>query len=381
MEVLLASEKIRLFPTKEQEYLFWKFSDIARFTYNECLGYKISEYKENNYNCKLQDLIDHIKDLKYTEDYKWIREAPEAVTKQAIKNLMKAYDNFFRSGNKGFPKFKKKSLTRPSFYQRTDKVYMTDSTHIKLTGIKEPVRVREHEMIYSFKNPYISYDGKYWYFSYSYELEGLEKSKSNKVVGIDLGVSKLAVTSDGKEYKNINKTKRVKQLEKRKKRLQRQVSRKYEDNRRGTQYVKTNNIKKLEQKVRLLDRKLKNIRDTYIHTITMDLVRTKPRVIVIEDLNVRGMLKNRHLSKAVQQQCFYKFREYLTYKCKFYGVELIVADRYYPSSKRCSCCGSIKKFLSLSTRTYICDECEMVKDRDRNASDNLRIYGEQLLSN
>ena len=378
---MLASEKIRLFPTKEQEELFWKFCNISRFTYNECLSYKIDQYKDNNYSCKLQDLIDHIKDLKYTEDYKWVREAPEAVTKQAIKNLMKAYDRFFQNGNKGFPKFKKKSLTRPSFYQRTDNVHMTDSTHIKLTGIKEPVRIREHEMIYSFKNPYITYDGKYWYFSYSYELDGLEKSNSDRIIGVDLGVSKLAVTSDGTEYKNINKTSTVKQLEKRKKRLQRQVSRKYELNKQCNKYIKTNNIKKLEQKVRLLDRKLKNIRDNYIHNITMDLVRTKPRAIVIEDLNVKGMLKNRHLSKAIQQQCFYKFREYLTYKCKFYGVKLIVADRYYPSSKRCSCCGHTKKFLSLSTRTYVCDNCNMIKDRDRNASDNLRIYGEQLLPN
>lgn len=145
-------------------------------------------------------------------------------------------------------------------------------------------------------------------------------------------------------------------------------------NKVGNKYVKTNNILKLEKEIRLIDRKLKNIRDTYIHTVTMDIVRTKPYAVVIEDLNVSGMLRNKHLSKAVQQQAFYKFRQYITYKCEGYGSRLVVTNRYFPSSKKCSNCGVIKKFLSLSERIYKCSSCGLVIDRDLNAAINLANY-------
>ena len=377
---LIAGEKIRLYPTPEQEQLFWKFSNIARFTYNECLAYKIQVYQEQGYSCKVQDLIEHIQDLKYSGDYNWLLEVPESVTKQAIKDLDKAYKSFFKRGNKGFPKFKKKSKTKPSFYVRSDKFKQIDSTHIKVTGIKTHIRMKPFRVITQLLNPRISFDGKYWYLSFSYEVNNLPKSDSDEVIGIDVGVSHLATISNGVVYENINKTKRVRQLEKRKRHLQRKLSRKYEANKEVNKYVKTNNILKLEQELRLVNRKLKNIRDTYIHQVTYNLVKTKPGYIVIEDLNVRGMLKNKHLSKAIQEQEFYKFRQYLTYKCQFYGIELIVADRFYPSSKTCSCCGYKKKFLSLSERTFICPECGQVIDRDLNAAINLKIYGKEKVN-
>lgn len=374
MIFVIASEKIRLYPTSEQEQLFWKFCNTARFAYNRCLAYKIQIYQEQGYSCKVQDLIEYLQDLKYTDEFAWLRETPEAVTKQAIKDLDKAYKAFFQRGNKGFPKFKKKGKCTPSFYQRVDKFQMLDSQHIKLTGIKQPVRIKAHDAIWQCLNPRVTFDGKYWYFSYSYEVEDLPKSTSSEVIGVDLGVSHLAVTSDGVIYENINKTAKVRQLEKRKRHLQRKLSRKYEANKEGQKYIKTNNIKKLEQEIKIIHRKLKNIRDTYIHQVTYDLVKTKPGCIVIEDLNVSGMIKNKHLSKAIQQQEFYKFRQYLTYKCHYYGVDLIVADRFYPSSKTCSCCGYKKKFLSLSERTFICPECGQVIDRDINAAINLKNY-------
>lgn len=377
---MIAGEKIRLYPTPEQEQLFWKFSNIARFTYNECLAYKIQVYQEQGYSCKVQDLIEHIQDLKYSGDYNWLLEVPESVTKQAIKDLDKAYKAFSKRGNKGFPKFKKKSKTKPSFYVRSDKFKQIDSTHIKVTGIKTHIRMKPFRVITQLLNPRISFDGKYWYLSFSYEVDNLTKSDSDEVIGIDVGVSHLATISNGVVYENINKTKRVRQLEKRKRHLQRKLSRKYEANKEVNKYVKTNNILKLEQELRLVNRKLKNIRDTYIHQVTYNLVKTKPGYIVIEDLNVRGMLKNKHLSKAIQEQEFYKFRQYLTYKCQFYGIELIVADRFYPSSKTCSCCGYKKKFLSLSERTFICPECGQVIDRDLNAAINLKIYGKEKVN-
>lgn len=371
---MIASEKIRLSPTKEQEERFYEFSNVARFTYNECLGYKIDCYKSDNYSCTVQDLIEHIQELKSLDGYSWLKNVPESVTKQAIKDLDKAYKMFFKRGNKGFPKFKKKSRCKPSFYVRSDRFKQIDSTHIKITGIKTAILMKKHESINQLLNPRVTFDGKFWYLSFSYEVDCLPKSTSDKIIGVDLGIKSLAVSSEGVVYPNINKTKQVRQLEKRKCHLQRKLSNKYEMNKDGNICIKTNNIKKLERQIRLIDRTLSNIRNTYIHQVTYDLVKTKPNCIVIEDLNVSGMLKNKHLNKSIQKQCFYKFRQYLTYKCKFYGSKLVVADRFYPSSKICSCCGSRKKFLSLSQRVYNCNECGVSIDRDLNASINLKNY-------
>lgn len=200
-------------------------------------------------------------------------------------------------------------------------------------------------------------------------------------IGIDLGISKLAVLSDGTIYKNINKTNQVKKLEKCKKRLQRQVSRKYELNKLQIEggenrYSKTNNIKKLELKLLKLNRKLTNIRQNYLHQSTTEIIKRKPSYIVLEDLNVSGIMKNRHLSKAIQQQSFYEFKRQLKYKSKWNNIKFIEADRFYPSSKLCSECGAYKKDLKLSDRTYICTECGCIIDRDLNASINLRDYKE-----
>ena len=371
---MIVGEKIRLYPTKEQEQLFWKFAGAARFTYNTALAHKIDVYQSEGYSCSWVELLSYMQELKHSGDYDWLKSIPWSVIKQAVLDLDTAYKRFFQRSNKGFPKFKKKDKCTPSFYQRPDGFHMIDSYHIKITGIKDPVRIKWHDAIWQCRNPRVTYDGKYWYFSYSHDVEDLPKSESDEVIGVDLGIKNLAVTSDGVVYKNINKSSRVRQLEKRLRHLQRQVSKKYEENKQGNKYVKTENIHKLEYQIKMIHRRLKNIRDTYIHQVTYDLVKTKPHCIVIEDLNVSGMMKNKHLSKAIQKQEFYKFRQYLTYKCQFYGVELIVADRFFASSKTCSCCGYKKQFLSLSERVYICPDCGAVIDRDLNAAINLKNY-------
>ena len=373
------AQKIRLKPTKSQIEKFLQFSGTARFTYNECLAYKISQYKKGS-QTTVQDCIKHIQELKATEEYSWIKETPEAITRQAIRDLDKAYKNFFKRGNKGFPKFKRKDKCTVGFYQRTDNFRHIDSTHIKITGIKEPVKCSKCIIPNKVVNTRVSFDGKYWYLSYTYEKDIDTNPNTEEIIGVDLGIKDLAVCSNGKTYRNINKDRIIKQLEKRKKRLQRQVAKKYQLNKQGNKFVKTENIKKLEQKIRLLDRRLTNIRNTYIHTMTKELVRTKPKAIVIEDLNVSGMMKNRHLSKAIQQQEFRKCRTQLEYKCKLKNIELVVADRYFPSSKRCSCCGAIKKDLKLKDRIYHCNECGIELDRDFNASKNLKQYYEERKS-
>ena len=201
---------------------------------------------------------------------------------------------------------------------------------------------------------------------------------SNDGIGIDLGIKDLAICSDSNKYKNINKTQKVKKLEKQKRRLQRSISRSYEKNKKGESYCKTNNVIKKEKLLLKLNHRLTNIRKDYLHQTTSGIIKREPSFICIEDLNVSGMMKNKHLSKAVQQQGFYEFRRQIEYKSAWNNIPVIIADRFFPSSKLCSCCGSIKKDLKLSDRIYKC-ECGNVIDRDFQAALNLKRYGKNVL--
>lgn len=374
---MIKTLKIPLFPTNEQEIKLLKFSNTSRFIYNWGLGEKKKAYEERKENLKLQDLIKLLQDLKYNNpDYLWIQEVPESVTKQSLKDLIKAYDLFFKRGNKGFPKFKAKNRTPLSFYQRTDNLYYIEETNrVNITGIGK-VKVNNHYGYFPKKpqNPRIKYDGKHWYLTVGMEVENDKDDLTDLVLGVDLGITKLAVRSDGIEVSNINKSKKVKKLEKKKKRLQRQVSKKYEKNKQGSKFIKTNNIKKLESEIKLLNRKLTNIRNNHIHEATSNIVKTKPCRVVVEDLNVMGMMKNKYLSKSIQEQGFNQFQNYLEYKCNSKGIEFIKADRYYPSSKLCSHCGNKKVDLKLSDRVYKCVSCGLEIDRDLNAALNLSNY-------
>lgn len=225
-----------------------------------------------------------------------------------------------------------------------------------------------------YTNPRVSFDGKYWYISVGVEKEKSKVELTGESIGIDVGVKSLARCSNEMTYENINKTETVKKLEKRLHRLQRKLSKKYELNKEERKYVKTSNIEKLEKEIRLIHRRLSNIRKNYLHQATTKIVKTKPSRVVMETLNIKGMMKNKHLSKSIAQQGLYEFKRQLQYKCEFYGIEFIEADKWYPSSKMCSECGHIKQKLSLSERTYICEECGLVIDRDFNASVNLSRY-------
>ena len=210
------------------------------------------------------------------------------------------------------------------------------------------------------------------------EMDVTTTGLSSEGIGIDLGIKDLAICSYRNTYKNINKTQKVKKLEKRKRRLQRSISRRYEKNKKGVSYCKTCNIIKREKELLKVNKRLTNIRKNYLHQTTTEIIRRKPSFICMEDLNVRGMMKNRHLSKAVQQQGFYEFRRQIEYKSEWSNIPVIIADRFFPSSKLCSCCGTVKTDLKLSDRTYKC-ECGNVIDRDFQASLNLQTYGENVL--
>ena len=384
---MLVGFKVRLYPTEEQEVLFKKSCGVARFAYNESLSYSNNRYEDTGSYTSIQQMIEHIQDLKYTNEYSWIREVPEIVTKDAVKNLDKAFRKYFsdiKSGrlidkSKGRPRFKKKGKCKESFATRADRFQQLDSRHIKLVGFKSPVRIKPYVFPSRLYNLRVIFDDKYWYLSFNFEAAEQQFKTSGEVIGVDLGVKELMVTSDGQKVKNINNSRTIKKLERRKKKLQRHISRKYESNKTGKKYNKTRNILKLESKVRLIDRRLKGIRDNYIHEATMNLV-SRAKVLCIEDLNVQGMMKNKYLSKYIQEQEFGKVRQYLTYKCQGYGVKLIVADRFFASTKICNFCGNKKKYMSLSERLYVCDKCGYSMDRDLNAAYNLRDYALSQIS-
>ena len=327
--------------------------------------------------------------MKKHKEYQWLSKISNNVTKQAIKDACNSYKRFFKGLSK-YPKFKSKKNSKQSFYQDGVKIQFTN-THVKVEGFTMShrknkqklnwIKLREKGRIPTnckYMNPRITYDGLHWFVSVSIEVEDNINLPQNEGIGIDLGLKDLAICSDGHTYKNVNKTQKVKKVEKRKRRLQRSISRKYNMNKRGESYKKTSNIIKREKELLKLSKRLTNIRHNHLHQITSGIVKRKPSFICIEDLNVSGMMKNKHLSKAIQQQGFYEFRRQIEYKSNWNNIPVILADRFFPSSKLCSCCGMINKDLKLSDRIYQCD-CGNIIDRDYQASLNLKQYGENVL--
>ena len=379
-----------LLPNNKQKTKLFQYANTARFAYNWTLGREQENYKNGGKFISDGDLRKEFTQLKKTDDYTWLNNISNNVTKQAIKDACEAYMDFFKGYTK-FPRFKSKKHSVPKFYQDNVKIQFTD-THVKVEGFATSkkknkqklnwIRLAEHGRIpvqnVKYMNPRIKYDGLNWYITVGIEYENSDTLPSNEGIGIDLGIKDLAICSDENTYKNINKSQKVKKLEKRKRRLQRSVSRKYEKNKKGGSYCKTSNIIKREKELLKLNHRLTNIRQDYLHQTTTEIVKTKPSYIVLEDLNVKGMMKNRHLSKAVQQQCFGEFRRQIEYKAMWNNIPVIIADRFFSSSKLCSCCGNIKKDLKLSDRIYRC-ECGNVIDRDYQAALNLKRYGENVL--
>lgn len=368
---MILSMKVRLYPTKNQEENLWKSVGTARFVYNWTLKRQEENYKNGGKFIADGVLRKELTQLKKSELY-WLKEVSNNIAKQAVKDACNAYKRFFK-GLSDKPKFKSKKKSKKSFYNDNVALRVKEN---KLVKIEKIGWIKTNEQIpigVKYSNPRISYDNKYWYLSVGIEQEEIKKELTDVSLGIDLGLKDLAICSNGTIYKNINKSYVVRKIEKKLKRLQRQVSRKYELNRVGKEYIKTNNIIKLEKQIQYVHRRLANIRNNYLHQTTISIVKTKPYRVVIEDLNVKGMMKNKHLSDAIRKQCFYEFKRQLEYKCKFRGIELVIADRFYPSSKTCSQCGEIKTDLKLKDRIYKCS-CGLTIDRDLNASINLSHY-------
>ena len=385
------SIKVRLKPNNKQLTKLFQYAGCARFAYNWAVAREQENYNQGNKFLTDNELRKEFTQLKKLPEYNWLNEVSNNVTKQAIKDACDSYNRFFK-GQCKYPKFKSKKHSTPSFYQDTVKIRFTD-THVKVEGFAKSKKQNKQQLNWiklcekgriptncKYMNPRFTYDGLYWYVTVGIEIDDNTNLSLVEGIGIDLGLKDLAICSDGNTYKNINKTQRVKKLERRKRRLQRSISRRYEKNKKGVSYCKTSNIIKREKELLKVNKRVTNIHHNYLHQTTSEIVKRKPSFICIEDLNVSGMMKNRHLSKAVQQQGFYEFRRQIEYKSGWSNIPVIIADRFFPSSKLCSCCGTINKDLKLSDRIYKC-ECGNIIDRDLQASLNLKVYGENVLKN
>ena len=386
MKILLKSYKTEINPTPEQKQIINHTIGVCRFVYNFYLAHNKEMYDKEK--CFVSG-IDFSKWLNNefvpnNQEYRWIKEVSSKSVKQIIMNADRAFKNFFK-GKSRFPKFKKKNKSDVKMYfVKTDsKVIIACERHrIKIptlgwVRLKEKGYIPTNPNTHIIKSGTISCKAGRYYISVLVEQQGNVKPQlDNFGIGIDLGIKDFAICSNGKTYKNINKSSQIRKLEKKLKREQRSLSRKYENYKNLNKNMKgeatRQNIQKQKLKVQKLHQKLDNIRTDYINKVISELVRTKPMWITIEDLNVSGMMKNKHISKAITQQKFFEFRTKLLAKCNEYGIELRIVDRFYPSSKTCHCCGNIKSNLKLSDRTYRCDKCGYIEDRDYNASLNLR---------
>lgn len=381
-----------LVPNNKQKSKMFQYANANRYIYNWTLEQQKSNDENGGKFISDGDLRKKLTQLKKTEEYNWLNNISNNVTKQNVKDACDSYKRFFK-GLSQFPKFKSKKKTRPSFYQDNVKIKFTN-THVKFEGFTSSkkknkqklnwVRLAEKNRIPTdckYYNPRVTFDGINWWINVGIDYEDSTNTPTNDGIGIDLGIKDLAICSDGNTYKNINKTSKLKKLNKKKRRLQKQVSRKYEMNKKGGNcYCKTNNIKKLEHKLLKLNHRISNIRNNYQHQVTSEIIKREPSFIALEDLNVKGMMKNKHLSKAIQEQGLYEFKHKISYKAEWNNVKIIEVPRFFPSSKTCSYCGSYKGNLKLSERTYKCESCGIELDRDYNASLNLKQYGESTLS-
>lgn len=383
---MLKSYKTEIFPTSEQKQIIHRTIGVCRYVYNFYLAHNKEIYEKEEKFVSGYDFSKWLNNeyLPKNPEFSWIREVSSKSVKQSIMNAQRAFKNFF-SHKSGFPNWKKKSNSDVKMYfVRTNaKTIIACERHrIKIptlnwVRLKEKGYIPTNSETYIIKSGTVSMKAGRYYVSVLVEEPETEKPVLNDFgIGIDLGIKEFAVCSDGKIYKNINKTVRIRKLEKSLKRQQRKLSRKYESLNKLPNNLKgeatRQNIRKQKLKVQRLHHRLDCIRTNYLNQVISELVKTKPEWITLENLNISGMMKNRHLSKAIAQQKFFEFRTKITAKCKEYGIELRFVDRFYPSSKTCHHCGCIKSDLKLSDRIYTCSECGYTADRDFNVSLNLR---------
>ena len=366
--------KTKLKLNNKQRTRLFKNASVSRFVYNLTLEMQETNYKNGGKflsDCDIRKAIT----IRKKDDLAWLYDYDCDIVKQAVKDACRAYKMFFNKKAKK-PKFKSAKLTKPSFY--------VDGWKLKIENgyVKIPLctKIKLYEKDYipeglNYQNPRITFDGIDWWLSVGLPIEIEQYELTYEIIGIDLGLKELATCSNGMVFHNVAKSNEYQKVNKSLKQKQRQVSRKYEMNKQGNKFIKTSNIKKLERRVQKKRIRLQNIKKDYFHKSSTALVRTKPKAIVLEDLNVAGMRKNKHLSHSLQETSISAFKQMLISKAESHGIEVVLADRFYPSSQTCSHCGS-RRSIKLSERIYKCPVCGLEIDRDLNASINLKHYRE-----
>ncbi len=382
MKKLKRAYKIEINPTDDQKSKIHQTIGVSRFIYNFYIAHNKEIYEKEGKFVSGMDFSKWLNNeyIPNNQDKKWIKEVSSKATKQAIMNGDKAFKDFFKKA-KGFPRFKKKkNQDVKAYFPKNNKTDWTIERHRVKIPTLGWVRLKEFGYIPTnsiVKSGTVSQKADRYYVSILVEETYIKISNpNNEGLGIDLGIKEFAICSNGNKFKNINKTSTVKKIEKKLKREQRKLSRKYESLKIRNKNIKEGratrqNIQKQVVKVQRLHQRLANIRTDYINKTVFSIVKQKPSYITIEDLAVSNMMKNKHLSKAISSQKFFEFKTKLMSKCKQNNIELRIVDRFYPSSKTCSNCGKIKKDLKLSDRIYKCD-CGFTIDRDLNASINLK---------
>lgn len=383
---MLKSYKTEINPTFKQKQIINRTIGVCRYVYNFYLAHNHEIYETEKRFISGMDFSKWLNNefIPNNPELHWIKDVSSKSVKQSIMNAERAFKNFFKKKS-CFPRFKKKSKSNVKMYfVKTDtKVIIPCERHkIKIptlgwVRLKEKGYIPTNPSTHIIKSGTVSYKaGRYYVSVLVDEQKQQTPALNNFGIGIDLGLKDFAICSNGRTYNNINKCSQIRKLEKKLRREQRSLSRKYENYKKLNNNLKgaatRQNILKQKLKVQRLYQRLDNIRTDYINKVISELAKTKPMWITIEDLNVSGMIKNKRLSKAIAQQKFFEFRTKLLVKCNEYGIELRIVDRFYPSSKTCYNCGSIKSDLKLSDRIYHCDECGYIEDRDYNASLNLR---------
>ena len=378
---MLRAIKVRLYPNKEQEQKINKTFGCYRFVYNHMLALKQEAYNKDKTNLGLCELSKYLLGtLRKDEQYAWLKEENSQVLQQAIRQMLSAYNNFFKQ-HKGFPKFKSKKDRQSALFpiNAISKCNTFETRHITLTKQLKNIKFRCSDSYLRMLQKYNkniksatlskSKSGKY-FLSILVEMEDTELKKfehTNKQVGIDLGVKDFVITSDGKVFENKHF---LKKEEKKMKRLQRQLSRKVKG---------SNNREKQRVKIAKLYERMTNKKEAYIHFVVNELL-SHYDSIFMEDLNVQGMLRNHNLAKAIQEVGFYKFNEILTNKALVNNKQVVSVDRFYPSSKTCHNCGYKKEYLKLSDRSWVCPQCGTKHDRDINAAVNILLEGKRMLT-
>lgn len=377
---MIRGEVVRLFPTPEQEKMFRECIGYARFSYNYCKSYDDNYVKTHNTRLSIFDLPKLIVQLKHSGNYDWMKKLPADIAKQAARDFAQAKTNSKRIyKNASHTSYKRKHDHKQSFFCDPYKTKIKSRKRVYISKIGDVKMGRKLPKDKKLKNPRVIQQYGKWYLSVSFEEEPKEKPiLSEETIGVDMGLKDLMVLSDGSVYENINKQSKIRKLDKEKRRLESSLARKKV---KGVKCQSKNYYKTRTKYYKVIE-KLNNIRKDYRHQVTRNVIDKNPKRLVLEDLDIKDMLKDATKAKAISEASWYTLRVYLTYKAEENGIDVVIADKYFPSSQLCSCCGyKNKQVKDLNIRTWTCPKCSVTHNRDLNAALNLKDYPNKYCTN